>query len=216
MRHASFPPQERQSQANRLEFNLVVDLPPDADIALAGSVQESLQKAIGLVLANPEAGLALLKRADDIARLVTTIAEPDAGLLIERRRRQDAMQAVLEDGEWLLAEQINALQKSPPASKSQPASDWKRRGRVYSVSVNGREFFAAYQFDTFTQPLPVIREILEALGPLADTWKIAAWFHYPNGWISDDEGRPMAPKDALDRRDDVLHAARRYHGSYVA
>ncbi|WP_321935291.1 hypothetical protein [Paraburkholderia sp. J8-2] len=198
----------------RVQFS--VDLPVGANLALTGAVQASLEKAIRLVLSDPKTGQDLLTRADDIARLVTSIAEPDESLLIERRRRQDAMRTVFDDGQWLTAEDINALQKTPPASKSQPASDWKRRDRVYSVSVNGREYFAAYQFDTFSQPLPIIREILEALGPLADTWKIAAWFHFPNGWISDDEGRPVAPKDALDRREDVIGAARRYHGSYVA
>lgn len=66
------------------------------------------------------------------------------------------------------------------------------------------------------QPLPVIRDILKAFGALADPWVLAAWFQYPNGWIVDADGKPVAPKDVLARRDAVLHAARRRHGSYLA
>ncbi|MEX3929165.1 hypothetical protein AB4Y36_34805 [Paraburkholderia sp. BR10936] len=58
--------------------------------------------------------------------------------LNKRLRRLEIMQAVLELGEWLTAAQINARQKRPPCRRSQPASNWKRRGRIYSVTVSGR------------------------------------------------------------------------------
>lgn len=125
----------------------------------------------------------------------------------------------LARGDWLTAEQINALQAVPLANKAQPASDWKRHGRIFSVSIGGKEYFAGYQFDTMCQPLPVIEEILDALGPVADSWKIAAWFHFQNGWISgtgEREGEPIAPMDALDRRDTIVNAARHIHGSYIS
>jgi hypothetical protein len=58
-----------------------------------------------------------------------------------------------------------------------------------------------------------------AFGPVADSWKIAAWFHFPNGWIAETGPhgpRPIAPKDALDRHRDVLSALERPQGSYEA
>lgn len=123
---------------------------------------------------------------------------------------------VFHHGEWLTAAQINEQQNCPPSGTSQSVSDWKHGGRIYSVTVSGHEYFAAYQFDPCHQPLPVISEVLAALEPLADASKIAAWFHFPNGWISDDEGRPVAPKDALDRPREVIAAARRNQNTYVA
>jgi hypothetical protein len=54
---------------------------------------------------------------------------------------------------------------------------------------------------------------------VADSWKLAAWFHFPNGWIVEPgpEGpTPVAPKDALDRLDDLLNALKKRQGSYVA
>lgn len=65
------------------------------------------------------------------------------------------------------------------------------------------------------EPLPVIREVLKAFGEVADPWVLAAWFHYPNAWIVGTDGMPVAPKEALDRRDAVLHAAQRRRTSYV-
>lgn len=131
----------------------------------------------------------------------------------------NTIETILEDGEWLTAEQLNAMQPDPPAQKFQPASDWKRHGRIYSVNQGGQEYFARYQFDGAYQLLPVIQDVLRAFGDDADTWQIAAWFAFPNGWISkpDTAGQePMAPQDALDRRDAVLNAAAKHHGSYVA
>ena len=163
----------------------------------------------------------LLVRADQLAGLVSGLAAPDPGLIEERLLRQRTMQSIFAADDWLTAETINVLQPSPPANKSHPASDWKRRGRIFSVNVGGKEYFAGYQFDAMGQPLPIIRDILDELGPVADSWKIAAWFHFPNGWIAEavpgeEPPRPVAPKDALDRPADVLAAARKMHGSYVA
>ena len=71
------------------------------------------------------------------------------------------------------------------------------------MTVDGQAYFAAYQFDTVCQPQPVIHDILAALGPVTDTWKIAAWFHFPNGWIIDERAHAVAPKNALDRSQEV-------------
>jgi hypothetical protein len=76
-----------------------------------------------------------------------------------------------------------------------------------------------YQFDTICQPLPVIEEVLDALGPVADSWKIAAWFHFQNGWISgtgEHDGEPVSPMDALDRREAIVNAAKHTPMTYIA
>lgn len=139
----------------------------------------------------------------------------------EHRLRQSTVRAILNEDEWLTAELINTVQLSPPADKSQPAAEWKRGGLVFCVIHDGEERFPRYEFDAKFQPKPVISDILNALGPVADPWKIAAWFHFPNGWIANlqpgrDVATPVAPKDALDRPDDVVAAARKTRGTYVA
>lgn len=143
------------------------------------------------------------------------VAEIAAGPLEDRVHRMRTLRQVFTEGDWLTSEQLNSLQDVAPMRKSQPASDWKRRGCIFSVSRGGREYFARYQFDAMYAPLPVIHEILEAFGDAADPWTLAAWFHYPNAWIAGADSAPMAPKDALDRREDVVQAALKRRTSYI-
>ncbi|QJD99832.1 hypothetical protein HH212_07185 [Massilia forsythiae] len=127
---------------------------------------------------------------------------------------------VFEEGDWLTAEDINKLQKNPPTKNSLPASHWKRQRRIFSVSYDGKEYYPRYQFDSMYQPLSIIGDILKAYGECADTWSLAIWFHFPNGWIAkqvgDDDAMPVAPRDALDRGSDVIKAARSQSGTYIA
>jgi hypothetical protein len=129
----------------------------------------------------------------------------------ERLRRAQTIREVLQVGEWLTVEQLDALRC--------PMSDWKRQRLIFSVEYEGREFFARYQFDSGYQPLPIIQEILTALGDISDLWAIAAWFHYPSAWlvVRDSSGeRNVAPKDVLSRTAEVVAAAAKRSGSYVA
>ncbi len=103
-------------------------------------------------------------------------------------------------------------------SGSQPESErfrqWESESRIFGIEHNGLKFYAAYQFDEKRDPLPIIKDILQHLR-YEDPWAIAAWFQFPNSWISQNQ-TPESPKDALSRRDDVLLAAKRSSCSYVA
>ncbi len=198
---------------------LKIPLPAGTDPAVVSSLKQSFTEALLIVMHECAFEKDLLFRADEIASTVVRLTAPATPLIQERIQRQKTMRGILADGDWLTAEQVNELQSAPPVNKSQPANDWKRRGRIYSVSVEGKDYFAAYQFDEMSQPLPVIKDLLTALGEVGDTWRIAAWFHFPNGWITgtaEHKGRPVSPKDALDRHDAVVEAARHLNGEYVA
>lgn len=145
--------------------------------------------------------------------------ESDHGLIEESLRRLQTIQEIFSEEKWLTAEMMNHLQAEPLSNQLLPASDWKRQGRIFSVMFEGKEYFPRYEFDAAYQPLPLIGEVLAAFGSVADTWQIAAWFHYPNGRIieSGDRGiKSVAPKDALDRREDLIKAIEERKGSYVA
>ncbi len=191
-----------------------VAMPPETDPAAVSSVVQAIEKAL-VVLVHARQGEVIV-RADHLAEIATGLLEPSSELMEDRVQRMRTLRQVFAEGDWLTSEQLNSLQEAPPKSKSQPASDWKRRGRVYSVSRGGREYFARYQFDAMYEPLPVMREVLEAFGDVADPWVLAAWFHYPSAWIAGGDGGALAPKDALDRRDDVVRAALKRRTSYVA
>jgi hypothetical protein len=215
-RHAA----EASVDARRASGNAVlpVSIPKGVDPAALPSMVQAIEKAL-VVMAGSGVGTGVVERADRLAELATEWAEPDLALVDERIHRMRTIHEVFAEGDWLTAEQINTLQSNPPANKAHPASDWKRRGRIFSVSYRGKEYFAAYQFDALYQPLPVVKEILAAFGEVADTWTIAAWFHYPNAWLvrRDRHGASnVAPRNALDRGAEVVRAAARRQGSYEA
>jgi hypothetical protein len=198
-------------------FVLDLALPQGTDPAILPSVRHGIAQAVYLVLSTGQT--AILDQADQLAGLVSGLIEPDLGLVEERLDRLQTIRTMFREEEWLTNEMLNQLQSEPPSNRSLPASDWKRRGRIFSVNFGGKEYFPRYEFDAVYQPLPVIRDILKAFGPVADSWKLAAWFHFPNGWIVEPgpEGpTPVAPKDALDRLDDLLNALKKRQGSYVA
>ncbi|QWF62991.1 hypothetical protein KM864_18500 (plasmid) [Ralstonia solanacearum] len=202
------------SPAHEADLYVPVAVPHDTDPAAVSSMVLAIEKALA-VLAQAKQG-DVIARADLLAEIATGLLQPSSELLEDRVQRMRTLLQVFTEGEWLTSEQLNSLQDAPPKNKSQPASDWKRRDRIFSVSRSGREYFACYQFDAMYEPLPVIREVLKAFGDVADPWMLAAWFHYPNAWIAGVDGAPVAPKDALDRRDDVVHAALQRRTSYVA
>jgi len=207
---------ENRGTGRAQDVTVPVTLPRGVAPEVIPALVEALEKAAEVLhRREPE----LLQRADRLAELATGVLEPTTDLIEDRMQRLRTMRRVLDEGEWLTAEQLNALQPDPPANASHPASDWKRRKRIFSVSYGGRDYFPRYQFDAMYQPLPIIKEILAAFGEVADPWLLAAWFHFPNGWIvrrDDTHTVAVAPKDALDRRDAVLAAAARRPSSYVA
>lgn len=197
--------------SSSIQFDISV---PASQVAYLSSLKQALERTAQLMLhADPTL---LLRRADQLAEVVVGTATPDESLWLERIGQRRAMANIIQADEWLTPEQINSLQDPPPANKNLPASDWKRRGRIYSVDMDGKERYAGYQFDVMGRPLPVIKHILDGLGSVPDPWAIAAWFHYPNGWIADRKGRAVAPKAALDRPDDVIAAAKMRLRSYHA
>lgn len=204
------------AEAARAKGDLVlpVSLPENIDPAVLPSMVAAIEKAFVVM-----AGTGVLERADRLAELAAGLVEPSLELVEERVRRMRTIHEVFAEGEWLTAEQLNALQAKPPANKAHPAADWKRRGRVFSVNYRGKEYFARYQLDALYQPLPVIKDILVAFGEVADTWPLAAWFHFPSPWLVQRDQRGatnIAPKDALDRGNDVVRAASKRSSSYAA
>jgi hypothetical protein len=140
-------------------------------------------------------------------------------MLEDRIARMATVKEVLERDDWLTVDDINKLQIKPPAKPSLPASDWKRRGLIFSVSFDGKEYYPRYQFNAMYQPLPIICDILKAYGECADTCSLAAWFHFPNGRIAEEVGNeavPVAPKHALNRSSDVIKAAYNRKCAYFA
>ncbi len=198
---------------NRSSTQLVIPLPDDIDAASAAAMSESVAKALKAVI--KQGSRALIERADAIAAAAVQIAAPTMELIDEHIARRRTMKRIVEETKWYSAEEMRqAFGKS-----LSPSADWKRRGKIFGVQIKDREYFAAWQFGQDLKPLPIVAKVLEALGPIADPWKIAAWFHFPNPRLAKREGSKMlnrAPKDCLDEGERLVEAARQREGSYVA
>ena len=113
-----------------------VALDGDIDPAVLDSYGDAMERAFAVAVRTGQSGL--LERADRLAEVIGGRVEPSVALLEDRLHRLQTMRAVFEEGEWLAAEQLTTCSRAA-RPKSLPASDWKRRGRVYGVSWRGRE-----------------------------------------------------------------------------
>lgn len=207
-----------QDKSTDRSISLQVPVPENVDPAVEATLKETAEKVLA-ILARSGSQEAIIASADRLAQAMIGTFQPDTYLVEERIDRLRSIRKMLHEGEWLTAAEINAAQENPPAQKSLPASDWKRRGRIFSVNHDGIEYYPRYAFDAAYRPLPIIGDLLKEFAAESDTWKIAAWFHFPNGYLTADTpgGRQViAPKDALDQRDKLLAAVRSRKGTYVA
>ena len=207
-----------QDKSTDRSISLQVPVPGNVDPAVEATLKETAEKVLA-ILARSGSQEAIIASADRLAQAMIGTFQPDTYLVEERIDRLRSIRKMLHEGEWLTAAEIIAAQENPPAQKSLPASDWKRRGRIFSVNHDGIEYYPRYAFDAAYRPLPIIGDLLKEFAAESDTWKIAAWFHFPNGYLTADTpgGRQViAPKDALDQRDKLLAAVRSRKGTYVA
>jgi predicted component of type VI protein secretion system len=192
---------------------LVIALPAEVDAATLSGLGESVSKALQAVA--KEGSQQLLARAAAVAVAAVQIAAPPIELIEERIAQRRTMKRIVEETQWYSADQI----RQQLGKRVAPTVDWKRRGKIFGVPIDDREFFPAWQFGVDLKPLPVVAQVLKALGPIADPWKIAAWFHFANPRLAKRVGTKMvnrAPKNCLDDRKRLIEAARQRHTSFVA
>lgn len=90
-----------------------------------------------------------------------------------------------------------------PKNPSEPASRWKREGKIFALRKAGIDLYPSFQFRD-GQPRPVIKRILTILEKDYSPWQIAFWFEGGNGWLDG-----AKPKNCLEQFDEVVLAAYR-------
>ncbi|WMS43922.1 hypothetical protein RDV64_05890 [Acuticoccus sp. MNP-M23] len=111
--------------------------------------------------------------------------------------------AFLEEVPTFTAADIRKIAGSRSRNPSEPASRWKREGKVLAVPLHGADRYPAFQFDADGQPRRLIAEVLALLPQEMTPWQRAFWFASANGWLDG-----AYPANMLDNPHRVLAAAR--------
>ena len=109
----------------------------------------------------------------------------------------------LAETKLLTAIEVRAQSGLNPRNKSEPASRWKREGKIFTVRKGGVDLYPAFQF-TDGAPKGVMKSVLAELAEDFTPWQIAFWFESGNGWLDGE-----APQDCLGKPDEVVLAAKR-------
>ena len=107
----------------------------------------------------------------------------------------------IQETPLLTGAEVRAASGLKPRNKSEPASRWKREGKLFAVRRSGIDHYPAFQFADGS-PRPVIKAILAALPKDMTGWQIAMWFASGNGWLDGAE-----PQECLSDPDAVVEAA---------
>ena len=122
---------------------------------------------------------------------------------IERDNAELRARYLLETKTWTASDIHECMHGKQQANPSEPASRWRREGRVFAVRAGRGHLFPSFQFAD-GRPRPVIADVLKRLPDDMTPWQIAFWFRSGNGWL---DGR--SPEEALEDREGLLNAADR-------
>ncbi len=111
--------------------------------------------------------------------------------------------AYLAETPLLTAAEVRQQSGLTPRNKSEPASRWKREGKLFALRKGSVDLYPAFQFEDGT-PKPVMGKILAALPGEMTPWQTALWFASGNGWLDGEE-----PQNCLARPEEVIEAAKR-------
>ncbi len=179
-------------------------------VPLAGTTAQ-VQKEVADILANlaPIVAQRVVERRDKAsARLLDALLEgvtargPDMKLA---RMQANAIQAILEHGEWFTAQQIGELGRFSKSNFAAPANRWKNERKLFAVEYDGQDRFPRYALDENYRPLPAVEVVLQVLGMIS-SWRIAAWFESSNAWLDN-----RRPREVLATApEEVIAAAKEY------
>ena len=110
--------------------------------------------------------------------------------------------AYLRETGMLTSEEIHRASGLRSRNVSEPASRWKREGRIFAVRQGRADLYPAFQFQDGA-PHPTIKAVLAAFPAKMTPWQKALWFASGNGWMDGDE-----PQRRLDDGELVVRAAR--------
>src|SRR5258705_1816105 len=163
---------------------------PSADVPrdLKDEIQGVLAELAPLVTARIKE-----KRQTDFKSLIDVLLRGVKLRTLDIHRAQQqakALEAVLENSEWLTAEEIGERGKFSPSNLAAPANRWKQEGKIFAVPYQGQDRFPRYALDEAFRPVPGLESVLKLFG-LISPWRIAVWFESTNAWLESHRPREL-------------------------
>ena len=115
----------------------------------------------------------------------------------------------LDNVDCLTSADIHRMAEGPEGNTSEPASRWRREGKIFGVKRRGRYLYPAFEFEN-GEPKRAIREILESLPDDMREWDRALWFTSANGWLDG-----PAPMDMIDTNKGKVVEAAQHEAEYA-
>lgn len=122
-------------------------------------------------------------------------------------RLEKLKKAILDDSEWLPAQEVSRRVNAGAEVKNPSGlpNRWKRSGKIFAITSEGKDLYPGYALDIGGQPLPLIKKIIALFGETKTPWSLAVWFGSPNSWLGN-----RSPKDLLTSEpENVINAAQR-------
>jgi hypothetical protein len=197
-----------ESRDHTVSSNTYIVRIPSADVPrdLKPQVESVLAELIPLVAARIKE-----KRQTDFNSLLDVLLGGVKLRTLDIRRAQKqakALEAVLENSEWLTAEEVGERGKFSPSNLAAPANRWKQEGKIFAIPYQGQDRFPRYGLDEAFRPILALESVLKLLGPISP-WRIAVWFESSNAWLDNHRPRELLSNEP----EKVQHAAERYRNS---
>ena len=181
---------------------------PSADVPrdLKPEVESVLMELVPLITARVKE-----KRQTDFKSLLDVLLRGVKLRTLDIRRAEKqakALEAVLENSEWLTAEEIGERGQFSPSNLAAPANRWKQEAKIFAVSFRGQDRFPRYGLDEAFRPIPGLESALKLFGQISP-WRIAVWFESTNAWLANRRPRELLGNEP----EKVLSAARHYRNS---
>ena len=181
---------------------------PSADVPqdLKPQVESILAELIPLVIARVKE-----KRQTDFRSLLDVLLRGVKLRTLDIRSAQNqakALEAVLENCEWLTAEEIGEWGEFSPSNPAALANRRKLEGKIFAVPYQGKDRFPRYGLDEALRPIPDLESILKLFGPISP-WRIAVWFESTNAWLDHHRPRELLSTEP----EKVLRATERFRSA---
>lgn len=97
--------------------------------------------------------------------------------LVENGKRR-----IMSSGDWLTVSELSQLTSQTVDEQQADLFRLLHEGRLFSIRLEGVDYFPAYAFDAFGgyQPVPALEIVIDVLATRKDAWGMALWFGSSN------------------------------------